>query len=90
MIIVPAAILGGLLIGWIVSVIVGPSYYHRVIINLIVGIVGALIWGQLMAPVFGYPSLSSGYFTWGGLWVAWGGAAITLLLIGAIVRAGSR
>ncbi|SFX28791.1 GlsB/YeaQ/YmgE family stress response membrane protein [Marinospirillum alkaliphilum] len=52
-------IMGGL-VGWIASMIMGTNAQQGIILNIVVGIVGALIGGWLISPMFGYGSINEG------------------------------
>src|SRR3546814_5872854 len=62
---IPIILAGGLLLGWFASVLLKPRYYHRVVLNLVVGITGAAVSGHFFAPVLRYPSMVSGNFSGG-------------------------
>lgn len=52
-------IMGGL-VGWIASMIMGTSDQQGIILNVVVGIVGALIGGWLIGPLLGAGSINDG------------------------------
>ncbi|WP_394170376.1 GlsB/YeaQ/YmgE family stress response membrane protein [Saccharospirillum alexandrii] len=52
-------IMGGL-IGWIASMIMGTNGQQGIILNVVVGIVGALIGGWLIGPLLGAGSINDG------------------------------
>jgi uncharacterized membrane protein YeaQ/YmgE (transglycosylase-associated protein family) len=52
-------IVGGL-IGWIASMIMRTNAQQGVILNIVVGIVGALLAGLLLAPLFGTGTVTGG------------------------------
>lgn len=90
MLVIPVVILGGLLLGWFASVIQKTRYYHDVIMNLVVGVAGAIICGWFFAPVLGRPSILSGYFSLGTVVIAMVGTALMLLIVELVRRAGTR
>lgn len=52
-------IMGGV-VGWIASIIMGNSAQQGIILNVVVGIVGALLGGWLIGPLLGAGSINDG------------------------------
>ncbi|SEN70239.1 GlsB/YeaQ/YmgE family stress response membrane protein [Halomonas caseinilytica] len=52
-------IMGGL-VGWIASMIMGINAQQDIILNIVVGIVGAMIGGFLIGPLLGSGSINEG------------------------------
>lgn len=52
-------IMGGL-VGWIASMIMGTHAQQGIILNVVVGIVGAMIGGFLIGPLVGAGSINEG------------------------------
>ncbi len=52
-------VMGGL-VGWIASMIMGTNAQQGIILNVVVGIVGALIGGWLIGPLLGAGSINDG------------------------------
>lgn len=52
-------IMGGL-VGWIASMIMGTNAQQGIILNVVVGIVGALIGGWLIGPLLGAGTINDG------------------------------
>ena len=73
-------IVGGL-IGWIASMIMRTDGQQGILLNVIVGIVGALIGGWLISPLLGAGNINSGDFSIMGLLVSLVGAVILLAII---------
>ena len=80
-------IVGGL-IGWVASMIMRTNAQQGVILNVVVGIVGAFLGGWLLSPLFGLGSINSGDFSLGGLGLSLLGAIILLAIVN-LVRRGS-
>jgi uncharacterized membrane protein YeaQ/YmgE (transglycosylase-associated protein family) len=57
-------IVGGL-IGWVASMIMRTDGQQGVILNVVVGIVGAFLGGWLLAPMFGTGTINSNDFSSG-------------------------
>ena len=52
-------VMGGL-VGWVASMIMGTSGQQGIILNVVVGIVGAMIGGFLIGPILGAGSINDG------------------------------
>lgn len=52
-------VMGGV-VGWLASMIMGTSEQQGIILNIVVGIVGALIGGWLIGPLLGAGSINEG------------------------------
>jgi len=59
-----------------------------IILNVVVGIIGAMLGGWLLAPMFGTGTINSSDFTVGGLAVSLLGSVILLAIVN-LVRRGS-
>ncbi len=82
-------IVGGL-IGWIASMIMRTDGQQGIILNVIVGIVGALIGGWLISPLLGAGNINSGDFSIMGLLVSLVGAVILLAIVNFFRRGSVR
>ena len=78
-------IVGGIL-GWIASLIMRTDAEQGIFLNIIVGIVGAVLAGFLLAPMMGRASITSGDFSLGALVVSLLGAIILLALVNLVRR----
>ena len=78
-------IVGGL-IGWIASMIMRTNAQQGIILNIVVGIVGALLAGLLLAPLFGTGSITQGDFSLSGLLISLVGAVILLAIVNLFRR----
>lgn len=52
-------VMGGI-VGWVASLIMGTNGQQGIILNVVVGIVGALIGGWLIGPLLGAGSINEG------------------------------
>ena len=73
-------IVGGIL-GWIASMIMKTNEQQGIILNIIVGIVGAFLGGLLLAPLFGTGTINQSDFSIGSLTVSLLGAVILLAIV---------
>jgi uncharacterized membrane protein YeaQ/YmgE (transglycosylase-associated protein family) len=70
-------VVGGL-IGWAASVLMGTSNQQGIVLNVVVGIVGALLGGWLLSSLVGASTINQGNFSLPGLLVSFLGAVILL------------
>jgi len=80
-------VVGGL-IGWVASMIMKTDAQQGVILNVVVGIIGALLGGWFLAPMFGTGTINQNDFSIAGLGVSLLGAIILLAIVN-LVRRGS-
>jgi len=73
-------IVGGIL-GWLASKVMGTDAQQGILLNIIVGIVGALLAGLLLSPLLGIAPITSGDFSIGALLVSFVGAIILLAIV---------
>ena len=78
-----AIIVVGGLIGWLASKIMGTDPEQGCLLNVVVGIVGALLGGWLFAWFFGEGTILAGDFSIGSLLVSLLGAIILLAIVKA-------
>jgi uncharacterized membrane protein YeaQ/YmgE (transglycosylase-associated protein family) len=55
-------IIGGV-IGWLASLVLRTDAAQGIVLNIIVGIVGAMLGGWLISPLLGAPSINQGDFS---------------------------
>jgi uncharacterized membrane protein YeaQ/YmgE (transglycosylase-associated protein family) len=73
-------IVGGIL-GWLASIVMKTNDQQGLILNVIVGIVGAFLGGLLLAPLFGTGTINQSDFSVGSLLVSFLGAIILLAIV---------
>ena len=82
-------VVGGL-IGWVASLIMRTNAQQGMILNVIVGVVGAMLGGWLLAPLFGVGTINQNDFSLGGLGLSLLGAIILLGIVNLIRRGSVR
>ena len=82
-------VVGGL-IGWVASMIMRTDSQQGVILNVIVGIVGAALGGFLISPLLGVPTINQDAFSFGALAVSLLGAVILLAIVNLFRRGTAR
>jgi len=78
-------IVGGL-VGWAASMLMRTDAQQGMLLNIVVGIVGAFIGGWLLAPMFGTGTINQNDFSVGGLVVSLLGAVILLAIVNLVRR----
>ena len=78
-------IVGGL-IGWVASIIMRTDAQQGMLLNIIVGIVGAFLGGFLLAPLFGTGTINQNDFSLSGLIVSLLGAVVLLGIVNLFRR----
>jgi uncharacterized membrane protein YeaQ/YmgE (transglycosylase-associated protein family) len=78
-------VIGGL-IGWIASKIMRTDAQQGLLLNIVVGIVGALLGGWLISPLIGQGTINQGDFSLGSLLVSQLGAVILLAIVNLFRR----
>jgi uncharacterized membrane protein YeaQ/YmgE (transglycosylase-associated protein family) len=80
-------VVGGIL-GWLASIVMRTDGQQGILLNIVVGIIGAIIGGLLLAPMIGGASITTGAFDIRSLLVSFLGAVVLLAIIN-LVRRGS-
>ena len=78
-------VVGGI-IGWLASLIMKTDAQQGIILNIVVGIVGALLGGWLLSPMLGSATVNQGDFSIMGLLVSLAGAVILLFVVNLFRR----
>jgi uncharacterized membrane protein YeaQ/YmgE (transglycosylase-associated protein family) len=73
-------IVGGL-VGWVASIIMKTNGQQGILLNVIVGIVGAFIAGYVLTPFLGISTINQNNFSIPALLVSLGGAVILLFVV---------
>lgn len=82
-------VVGGIL-GWIASMIMRTDAQQGMFLNIVVGIVGALLGGWLLAPLFGTGTINQSDFSIGSLLVSLLGAVVLLAIVNLLRRGSTR
>jgi uncharacterized membrane protein YeaQ/YmgE (transglycosylase-associated protein family) len=78
-------IVGGIL-GWIASLIMRTDAQQGIVLNIVVGVVGALLAGFLLTPLFGVGTINQSNFSLAALLISLLGAIILLALVNLFRR----
>lgn len=78
-------IIGGIL-GWLASLVMRTDAQQGLFLNIVVGIIGALLGGWLLAPLVGTGTINQNDFSIGSLIVSFLGAVILLAIVNLFRR----
>ena len=78
----------GGVIGWLASALMKTDGQQGIILNVVVGIVGAMLAGWFITPLVGVGTINQGNFSLASLFVSFMGAAILLAIVN-VARRGS-
>jgi uncharacterized membrane protein YeaQ/YmgE (transglycosylase-associated protein family) len=82
-------IVGGI-IGWLASIVMRTDGQQGLILNVVVGIVGAMLAGFLLTPLLGGAPITSGALDIRSLIVSFLGALVLLAIVNLIRRGSVR
>jgi uncharacterized membrane protein YeaQ/YmgE (transglycosylase-associated protein family) len=82
-------VVGGVL-GWVASVVMRTDNQQGIILNVIVGIVGAMLGGWALSPLFGTGTINQSDFSIPALLVSLLGAVILLAIVNGFRRLRAR
>ena len=80
-------VVGGV-IGWLASMMMKTDGQQGIVLNVVVGIVGAMLGGWLVWPLVGAGTINGDTFSLGALVVSFLGATVLLAVVN-LVRRGS-
>jgi len=82
-------VVGGV-IGWLASLVMKTDAQQGMILNVVLGVAGALLGGWLLSPLLGAGTVNQGDFSLLGLLVSFGGAIILLFVVNLVRRGAAR
>ena len=82
-------IVGGV-IGWLASIVMKTDGQQGVFLNVVVGIIGAVVGGWVLSPIFGVATINQDNFSLPALLVSFLGATILLAIVNLIRRGSAR
>jgi uncharacterized membrane protein YeaQ/YmgE (transglycosylase-associated protein family) len=74
-------LIAGAIVGWVASRIMGTSGQQGLILDIVVGVVGAFLAGYFLTPFFGISTINQNNFSIPALLVSLGGAVILLAVV---------
>jgi len=78
-------IVGGI-IGWIASMIMKTNAQQGILLNIVVGVVGAFLAGMVLSPLFGTGTINQSNFSFPSLLISLGGAVVLLVIVNLFRR----
>lgn len=82
-------VVGGV-VGWLASVLMRTDAQQGIVLNVIVGIVGAALGGFFISPIVGMPTINQGVISAGSLLVSLLGAVVLLAIVNLVRRGTAR
>lgn len=82
-------IVGGV-IGWLASMLMKTNDQQGMVLNVVVGIVGAMLGGWLISPLVGVGTINQNNFSLPALLVSFAGAAVLLAIVNLFRRGSAR
>jgi uncharacterized membrane protein YeaQ/YmgE (transglycosylase-associated protein family) len=82
-------VIGGVL-GWLASLVMKTDAQQGMLLNVVVGIVGAFVGGWLLGPLLGTGTINSGDYSMSGLFASFVGALALLAVVNLFRRGRAR
>lgn len=82
-------IVGGV-IGWLASMLMKTNDQQGMFLNVVVGVVGAMLGGWFISPLVGVGTINQNIFSMPALFVSFVGAAILLAIVNLFRRGSAR
>ncbi len=82
-------IMGGI-IGWLASIVMKTDANQGILLNIVVGVVGAIVGGWFISPFVGVATINQNNFSLPAMLVSFGGAVILLAIVNLIRRGAVR
>jgi uncharacterized membrane protein YeaQ/YmgE (transglycosylase-associated protein family) len=80
----------GGVIGWVASMVMNTNSQPGILLNVVVGVVGALIAGWVISPLIGSATINQGNFSLSSLVASFVGAVILLAVVNLFRRGPAR
>lgn len=82
-------VIGGV-IGWLASLVMKTDAQQGIFLNVVVGIIGALLGGWLLAPLLGTGTINQNDFSIASMFVSFLGALVLLMIVNLLRRGRAR
>lgn len=82
-------VVGGL-IGWVASLIMRTDAQQGIFLNIVVGIIGSMLGGWFLSPLFGISTINQSNFSLPGLLISLLGAIVLLAIVNLVRRGAAR
>jgi uncharacterized membrane protein YeaQ/YmgE (transglycosylase-associated protein family) len=82
-------VVGGL-IGWVARLIMRTDAQQGIFLNIVVGIIGSMLGGWFLSPLFGVSTINQSNFSLPGLLISLLGAVVLLAIVNLVRRGAAR
>lgn len=82
-------VIGGVL-GWLASIVMRTDAKQGMFLNVVVGIIGAILGGLVLAPMIGSGTINDGDYSLASLGVSFVGAIVLLAIVNLLFRGRAR
>lgn len=82
-------IIGGVL-GWLASIVMRTNAQQGIFLNVVVGIIGAVLGGLILAPMIGTGTINDGDYSIASLGISFVGAIVLLAIVNLLRRGRAR
>lgn len=82
-------IIGGIL-GWLASIVMRTNAQQGLFLNVVVGIIGAVLGGLILAPMIGTGTINDGDYSVASLGISFVGAIVLLAIVNLLRRGRAR
>lgn len=79
-------LIAGAVIGWVASIIMHTNSQQGLLLDIVVGIIGAFVAGFFLTPLFGVSTINQNNFSAPALLVSLGGAVVLLAVVNLFRR----
>ncbi len=79
-------LIAGAVIGWVASIIMRTNSQQGLLLDIVVGVIGAFVAGYFLSPLFGVGTINQNNFSAPALLVSLGGAIILLAVVNLFRR----
>jgi uncharacterized membrane protein YeaQ/YmgE (transglycosylase-associated protein family) len=82
-------VIGGVL-GWLASIVMRTNAQQGIFLNVVVGIIGAVLGGLILAPMIGTGTINDGDYSIASLGISFVGAIVLLAIVNLLRRGRAR
>jgi uncharacterized membrane protein YeaQ/YmgE (transglycosylase-associated protein family) len=79
-------LIAGAVIGWVASIIMHTNSQQGLLLDIVVGVIGAFVAGFFLTPLFGVSTINQNNFSAPALLVSLGGAIVLLAVVNLFRR----
>lgn len=79
-------LIAGAIVGWVASNLMRTNSQQGLLLDIVVGIIGAFVAGYFLSPIFGVGTINQNNFSLPALLVSLGGAVLLLAVVNLFSR----